>query len=290
MHASKRAGIAGRPVRSRPARDATGRRGQKSGSATAWTKRNCSCVIVPASPRSSTTRNARPICGANAGGVFAPDPALRIVINEASLRRLRRLWLGVELLERTTSRNRVRPQDADPSVILQQRLHLPRRQLPRFHERDPRRETRRNRQIELSGSARISPSRSAASTGPPIFCSWASAAPASSPRIRCWVRRRRFGWFPRALAGPNRIEPKRRTSRLQLEDHRPIRLISRPRSGRLRPTPSSSLMCLPRAKPRTCSALIRCAASPSSAPAKCRPAPWCAILRSNTPRRIVYWS
>ena len=57
-------------------------------------------------------------------------PDTRIFINERVVRGLWRLRREVQLLVRATRRDRVRPQDAHPSVFVQLRLHVSRRRLP----------------------------------------------------------------------------------------------------------------------------------------------------------------
>ena len=116
----------------RRARQVQGRRraaASRSGTATGSSRRSPSSPPSPASPCSSTTSSARPRSGGCASAGSWPTRPARLH-QRAGLRGLRRLREEVELPVRAAGRDGVRPQDADPPVLVQQGLLLPARRLP----------------------------------------------------------------------------------------------------------------------------------------------------------------
>ena len=88
----------------------------------------------------------------------------------SGLRGLRRLRIGLQLPERAAGRHRIRPQDADSSVLLQQGLHLPGGQLSGIRQRGSHRKGARRRPSRPSQSSAKSPSRGSAWKTRPTSC------------------------------------------------------------------------------------------------------------------------
>ena len=113
----------------------------------------------------STTSAAPPRSAACASAASCRSPADARVHQRGGLRGLRRLRREVELPQRAAGRDRVRPQDADPPVVLQQGLLLPARRLPVVRDHRPARRDEEEERKALHGrprAARAGAARAAA--------------------------------------------------------------------------------------------------------------------------------